>query len=45
MDNRCPTNKYALRLNAAHKFYCRLNNLLVDFSHYDSKTLLVLLKT
>ena len=41
----CPTNKNVLPLNAVTDINCRLNNLLADFSHYDSKTLSVMFKT
>ena len=39
----CPTN--VLPLNAVNYLNCRLNNLLADFSHCDSKTLSVLFGT
>ena len=38
-NDLCPTNKNVLPLNDLN---CRLNNLLADFSHCDSKTLSVL---
>ena len=41
----CPTNKNVLPLNAVNDLNCRLNNLLADFSHCDSKTLSVLFRT
>ena len=41
----CPTNKNVLTLNAVNDLSCRLNNLLADFSHCDSKTLSVLFRT
>ena len=40
----CHTNKNVLPLNAVNDLNCRLNNLLADFSHCDSKTLSVLFK-
>ena len=41
----CPINKNVLPLNAFNDLNCRLNNLLADFSHCDSKTLSVLYRT
>ena len=41
----CPTNKNVLPLNPVNDLNCRLNNLLADFSHCDSKTLSVLFRT
>ena len=41
----CPTNKNVLPLNAVNDLNCRLNNLLADFSHCDTKTLSVLFRT
>ena len=33
-----PTNKNVLPLNAVNDLNCRLNNLVADYSHCDSKT-------
>ena len=40
----CHTNKTVLPLDAVNDLNCRLNNLLADFSHCDSKTLSVLFR-
>ena len=45
INELCSTNKNVLPLNAVNDLNCRLNNLLADFSHCDSKTLSVLLRT
>ena len=41
MNKLCATNKNVLPLNAVNDLNCRLNNLLADFSHCDSKALSV----
>ena len=41
----CSTNKNVLPLNVVNDLNCKLNNLLDDFSHCDSKTLSVLFRT
>ena len=41
----CSTNKNALSLNTVNDLYCRVNNILADFPHYDCKTLSVLFRT